>query len=105
MLHKLKPLAKLNPKNCHLQAHTNTKTLTQFLIMFCKMPTILSVPGSTGILLQWDVCCLSSPKAGKVNPPLTAGPPPPLQPAKERIQKLKWVLSHTNFIFLPVLNI
>jgi len=55
------------------------------------MPTILSALGSTGILLQWDVGCLSSTEAGTVNPLLTAGPPPPLEPAKERIQMLKLV--------------
>jgi len=61
------------------------------------MPTILSSLGSTGILLQWDVGCLSSTKAGTVNPLLTAGPPPPLEPAKERIQMLKLVLSDTKY--------
>lgn len=65
--------------------------------MFCIMPTILSSLGSTGILLQWDVGCLSSTKAGTVNPLLTAGPPPPLEPAKERIQMLKLVLSDTKY--------
>jgi hypothetical protein len=93
MLKKLKTHAKLNTKICHLQAHMTT----QFLITFCIMPTILSALGSTGILLQLGVCCLSSTKVGKVNPLLTAGPPPPLQPAKERIQMVKLVLRHTKY--------
>jgi len=66
------------------------------------MPTILSALGSTGILLQWDVGCLSSTKAGTVNPLLTAGPPPPLEPAKERIHMLKLALRDKNIIFLLV---
>jgi len=75
----------------------NTQTSTQFLITFCIMPTILSALGSTGILLQWDVGCLSSTKSGTVNPLLTAGPPPPLETAKERIQMLKLALSDTKY--------
>jgi hypothetical protein len=97
MLQKLKTHAKLNTKICHLQAHMNTQTSTQFLIIFCMMPTILSALGSAGILLQWDVGCMSSTKAGTANPLLTAGPPPPLEPAKERIQMLKLVLSDTKY--------
>jgi len=97
MLQKLKTHAKLNTKICHLQAHVNKQTSTEFLVLFCIMPTILSSLGSTGILLQWDVGCLSSTKAGRVNPLLTAGPPPPLEPAKERIQMLKLVLSDTKY--------
>jgi hypothetical protein len=75
----------------------NIQTSAQFLITFCMTPTILSALGSTGILLQWDVGCLSSTKAGTVNPLLTAGPPPPLEHAKERIKKLKLVLSDTKY--------
>jgi hypothetical protein len=97
MLQKLKTHAKLNTKICHLQAHINIQTSTQFLITLCIMPTILSAIGSTGILLQWDVGCLRSTKAGTVNPLLTAGPPPPLEPAKERRQMLKLVLSNTKY--------
>jgi hypothetical protein len=97
MLQKLKTHAKLNTKICHPQAHMNTQTLTQFLITFCIIPTIFSALGSTGILLRLDVCCLSSTVVGTVNPLLTAGPPPPLEPVKERIQMLKLVLSHTKY--------
>jgi hypothetical protein len=63
------------------------------------MPTILSATGSIGILLQWDVGCLRSTKAGTVDPLLTAGPPPPLEPAKERRQMLKLVLSNIKYIY------